>query len=138
MTYDLDTGELRESRRGDLMSRCVPVAASREPVPHPYWDSVLDLVMGGDWELVRYLRQSIGLLLTGDTSEKCFWFWVGNTNAGKTTILTFLDRLLGRFAGKIALRALLKRHEDLAIRHDLAELQGRRLSMPKSSSPVTC
>lgn len=117
------------------MSRCVPVAASYAPVPHPTWDAVLRLVMGDDAEMVGYLRRSLGLLLTGDTREKCFWFWVGNTNAGKTTLLTFMHRLLGEFGGKIALRAFLKRHEDLAIRHDLAELQGRRFVYAEEFKP---
>jgi hypothetical protein len=98
LTYDLRTGELRASRREDLMTRCVPVCASREPIPHPRWDAMLRLVMHDDPELVRYLRHCLGLLLTGDVSEKCFWFWVGETNRGKTTVLEVLAAHPGALA----------------------------------------
>jgi putative DNA primase/helicase len=138
LTYDLapDAPELlRASRREDLMSRCLPVAASREPVAHPTWDAVLDLVMDGDHAMVRYLRQVLGLLLTGDVSEQCFWFWFGKGKNGKSTLATFLHTFLGDYACKLALRALLERREAMAIRHDLAELQGRRLAYTEEFKP---
>jgi putative DNA primase/helicase len=135
LTYDLRTGELRESRREDLLTRCAPVAASRVPVPHPKWDQMLDLVMNGDPEMVRYLRQCLGLLLTGDVSEKCFWFWVGETNRGKTTVLAVLAGLLGDFAYKIPLRAVLSRRNEMTIRHDLAGLRGIRLAYAEEFKP---
>lgn len=131
LTYDLSPRAakvLRPSCREDYMSRCLPVSASAARVAHPRWDAFLNLLMDGDAAMVRYLRQSIGLLLTGDVSEKCFWFGVGDTDTGKTTLLTFLHAFLGGFAYKIPLRALLKRREDMAIRHDLAGLQGARVA----------
>jgi len=128
LTYDLLTGTLRESLREDLMSRCVPVAASREPVPCPKWHAMLRLVMGADPKMVRYLRQSLSLLLTGDVSEKCFWFWVGETDRGKTTVLAVLAALLGDYACNIPLRSLLVLRNNMTIRHDLAELRGARLA----------
>ena len=134
-TYDLRDGTLRESSRDDLMSRCVPVAASREPVPCEVWHAVLRLVMDDDLEMVNYLRRVFWLMLTGDVSEKCFWFFVGKTNAGKTTMLTFLARLLGEFAYKIPLRGLLKRYGDPGIRHDLAGLQGMRFTYAEEFKP---
>ena len=135
LTYDVRDGSLRESRRDDMMSWCMPVAASREPVPHPQWDAMLRLVMDEDAEMVDYLRRVLGLCLTGFTGAKCFWFWVGNTNAGKTTVLRVMEELLGPAAHKVALRAVLKRHEDLAIRHDLAEIQGRRFIYAEEFKP---
>jgi putative DNA primase/helicase len=135
LTYDLETSELRESRHEDLMSHCVPVAASREPVAHPKWDAMLNLVMGGDREMVKYLRQCLGLLLTGDVSEKSFWFWVGETNRGKTTVLAVLAGLLGEFAYKIPLRAVLTRRSEMTIRHDLAGLRGVRLAYAEEFKP---
>ena len=135
LTYDLLTGELRASRREELMTRCVPVCASREPIPHPRWDAMLRLVMHDDPELVRYLRHCLGLLLTGDVSEKCFWFWVGETNRGKTTVLEVLAALLGDFAYKIPLRAVLTRRSEMNIRHDLAGLRGMRMAYAEEFKP---
>jgi putative DNA primase/helicase len=60
LTYDLTTGELRESRRGDYMTTCLPIAASVAPVPHPKWDTVLKLVMADDADMVSYLRFEVG------------------------------------------------------------------------------
>jgi len=135
LTYELPAGRLRESRRDDLMTRCVPVAASREPAPCPKWRAMLGLVMGNDPEMVRYLRQCLGLLLTGDVSEKAFWFWVGETNRGKTTVLAVVAALLGDYAFNIPLRSLLVLRNNMTIRHDLAELRGVRLAFAEEFKP---
>jgi putative DNA primase/helicase len=117
------------------MTHRATVAASADPVPHPRWDALLDLFMGGDPAKIHYLRQMLGLLLTGDVSEKCFWFWVGKTDAGKTTLLELLHELLGDFVYKIPLRALLERREGMVIRHDLAGLRGVRLAYAEEFKP---
>ncbi len=135
LTYDLRDGSLHESRKENMLTYCLPVAAAKIRVPHPRWDAMLNLVMNNDIDLVRYLRQMIALMLTGDVSEQCFWFWFGKGKNGKSTLALFLHHFLGPFATKLALRAILDRATPLTIRHDLAELNGRRLAYTEEFKP---
>ncbi len=135
LTYDLASRQVIRSMPEHRMTRCVPVPALTGPEPHPKWDAVLDLVMGGDAELILYLRRKMGLCLTGYVGEKAFWFWQGPTNAGKTTVLTFLARLLGPFVYCIPLRALLKHRQDTGILHDIAGIRGMRLVYAEEFRP---
>jgi P4 family phage/plasmid primase-like protien len=75
------------------------------------------------------------LCATGYVGEKAFWFWQGKTNAGKTTVLTFLARLLGPFVYSIPLRALLKHRQDTGILHDIAGVNGIRLVYAEEFKP---
>jgi putative DNA primase/helicase len=135
LTYNLETGQVIASLPEHRMSRCVPVPALRGPEPHPKWDAVVRLVMGDDPEMVRYLRQMLGLCATGYVGEKAFWFWQGKTNAGKTMVLTCLARLLGPFVYCIPLRALLKQRQDTGILHDIAGIRGMRLVYAEEFKP---
>jgi P4 family phage/plasmid primase-like protien len=135
LTYDFETGQVITSLPEHRMTRCVPVPAITSPAAHPKWDAMLDLVTGGDAELVRYLRWTMGLFGTGYVGEKSFWFWWGKTNAGKTTVLTLLARLLGPFVYAIPLRALLRHRQDTGILHDIAGLRGVRLAYAEEFRP---
>jgi putative DNA primase/helicase len=135
LTYDFETGTVMPSLPEHRMTRCVPVPAIDGPAAHPKWDAMLDLVTGGDADLVRYLRWTMGLFATGYVGEKSFWFWWGKTNAGKTTVLTLLARLLGDFVYAIPLRALLKHRQDTGILHDIAGLRGVRLAYAEEFRP---
>ncbi len=134
-TYDMASRQVIRSLPEHRMTRCVPVPALSGPEPHPKWDAVLELVTGGDAELIRYLRRMMGLCATGYVGEKAFWFWQGLTNAGKTTVLTFLARLLGPFVFCIPLRALLKHRQDTGILHDIAGIRGMRLVYAEEFKP---
>jgi putative DNA primase/helicase len=117
------------------MSRCVPYPALTQAVPHPIWGGVLRLVMGNDPEMVRYLCQMLSLCLSGYTGDKQFWFWQGGTDHGKTTVLTFMARLLGPFVYSIPLKALLKHRQDTSILHDIAGVRGMRLVYAEEFKP---
>src|SRR5260221_8737979 len=135
LSYDLETGGVVRSLAEHRMTRCAPVPALTRPEPHPKWDAVVARVMCGEAEMVRYLRQLMGLFLTGYVGEKSFWFWRGPTNAGKTTVLTFLARLLGEYVYSIPLRALLKQRQDTGILHDIAGTRGMRLVYAEEFKP---
>lgn len=135
LTYDMEAGKVIQSLPEHRMSRCVPFPALHEPQPHPKWDAVLNLVMGDDPNMVRYLRQLLGLCLTGYVGEKAFWFWHGDTNAGKTTILQFMARLGGPFVYSIPLKAILKMRHDVAILHEIAGIEGMRLVYAEEFKP---
>jgi putative DNA primase/helicase len=136
MTYDLETGQVIESKPAHLMTGCVPWPALKEPGEHPKWDALLNLTMGGDAKMVCYLRTTLGLFTTGYTGEKAIWFWNGEKDAGKTTLLMLLTRLLGPdFVYGIPLRALLKHRQDTGILHDIAGVRGMRLVYAEEFKP---
>jgi P4 family phage/plasmid primase-like protien len=135
LTYDMETGEVITSRPEHRMTRCVPVAAITEPAEHPNWDEMLRLATGSNADQIRYVRWTCGLFTTGYVGEKAFWFWQGQTNTGKTTLLTFLARLLGEFAYTIPLKALLQHRHDPNILHDIAGIRGMRLVYAEEFKP---
>lgn len=134
-TYDMETGQVIASRQDHLMTRCAPVPALRSPEPHPKFDEVVARVMCGESEMITYLLRLMGLFTTGYVGEKSFWFWQGATDAGKTTLLTFLARLLDPFVYNIPLRAVLKHRQDTGILHDIAGTQGMRLVYAEEFKP---
>jgi putative DNA primase/helicase len=91
--------------------------------------------LNGNAEIIAYIRQMLGLCLTGYVGEKSFWFWQGDTDAGKTTLLTILVRLLGPFVYSIPLRAILKHRQDTGILHDIAGVRGMRLVYAEEFKP---
>jgi P4 family phage/plasmid primase-like protien len=135
LTYDLATGEVILSHPAHLMTRCVPVAALTTRKEHPRFTAFVRMVMGDNREMEQYLLWVMSLFLSGYTGEKCFWFWQGGTDHGKTTILTFLQRLLGDdFVCTIPMRALLKKKYD-GILHDVAETRAMRMYYAEEFKP---
>ncbi len=125
-TVDLTTGELRAADRADLMTTMAPV--QYDPAATcPTWDSFLNHIMGGDQDLVDYLRRAVGYSLTGSVEEQCMFFLYGKGANGKTT---FLEALLGILGDNYSLTAppnllMARKHEEHAT--EIAKLHGARL-----------
>jgi putative DNA primase/helicase len=124
-TVDLQSGELREHRREDLLTKVCPVRYD----PHakcPLWKSFLRRVLDGNEALLGYVRRVCGYCLTGDVGEQCLWVLYGKGRNGKSTFLRTLLALLGEY-GCPAPPGLLvaKKHEPHPT--GLATLFGRRL-----------
>jgi putative DNA primase/helicase len=134
-TYDLSTGRVIPSLPEHYMTRAVPVDALTKPAKHPKYDHYLRLLFGDNNDLIAYVEWIIGLSATGYTGEKSFWFWQGDTNAGKTTLLTFIAWLLGAYVYNIPLKALLKMRQDTGILHDIAETEGMRFVYAEEFRP---
>ncbi len=134
-TYDLATGRMLASLPEHYMTRAVPVNALPKAAPHPRYDRYMRLLFGENDDLIAYVEWIIGLSATGYTGEKSFWFWQGETDAGKTTLLTFIEWLLGKFAYSIPLRALLKERRDTGILHDIAGTEGMRFVYAEEFRP---
>ncbi len=95
-TLDLSNGELRPHREANRLTRCLPVAY--DPTAQcPTWLTFLDTVMGGNRRLVAYWQRVFGYILTGYTSEQCFFLLYGNGRNGKTTLLDVALALAGHY-----------------------------------------
>jgi putative DNA primase/helicase len=80
----------------------------------------------GDAELIRYLQQIAGYVLTGATSEHVLFFIYGLGGNGKTVFLNTLTAILSEYAQTAAMDTFTASKYD---RHptDLAMLKGARL-----------
>jgi len=95
-TLDLSSGSLLPHREADRLTRCLPI--SYDPAAQcPTWMAFLDTVMGGNQRLVAYWQRVFGYILTGYTSEQCFFVLYGNGRNGKTTLLDVALALAGHY-----------------------------------------
>lgn len=125
-TIDLQTGELREHSRGDLLVKTSAVEydpAARSEL----WQRFLERITGGDPELERFLARAVGYSLTGHTSEEVLFFCHGPSATGKSTTLEALRAVFGEYGAVADFETFLKRHGDAGVRNDVARLAGARL-----------
>lgn len=83
--------------RETLCTKIVPVRYN-EYAKCPLWDAFLHRAMGGDEDMVDFLRRLAGYSLTGVTNEQALYFFYGEGANGKSTYLSVLRRLLGEYA----------------------------------------
>jgi putative DNA primase/helicase len=93
-TVDLRTGELREAARDDLITRQTLTHFDAQ-AQCPTFERFLGEVLGGDADLVEYVRRCIGYSLTGLTTEQCLFFLHGSGRNGKGTLVELLLEMLG-------------------------------------------
>src|SRR5262249_45136643 len=67
-TLDLRTGEIREHRREDFITKLAPLTFDPE-ADCPLWQKFLHTVFDGNAELIAYLQRLVGYCLTGVTRE---------------------------------------------------------------------
>lgn len=123
---DLRTGQLREARREDLITRQAGVAYD-PTATCPRFVRFMHECMGGDAELVGYLLRWGGYALTGLVREHALAVWHGADGAnGKSTLINLLAHVLGDYHGTAASEVLLASG---AGQHPtgLMDLRGRRL-----------
>jgi putative DNA primase/helicase len=122
-TIDLRTGELREHRREDLITKLAPV----EYGPHataPTWEAFLERVLPGE-ELRAFVQRALGYSATGDTSEQCMFINHGSGANGKSTFQEALSAALGDYAMRTPTEMLLAKRSD-GVPNDVARLKGAR------------
>mgnify|MGYP002345432775 FL=1 len=121
---DLRTGEIREHRRDDLITKWTPVAYD-ERAECPRWLAFLEQIMGSKASLVQFLQRTTGYSLTGVTGERALFFLYGMGANGKSTFLETIKAMLGDYAMRTPTETLLAKH-DGAIPNDVARLKGAR------------
>jgi P4 family phage/plasmid primase-like protien len=125
-TIDLRTGHLRPHRRGDLLTKHIPLNYD----PHatcPQWQAFLWHVMGGPardedgneqvllerheraTRLVEFLQRAVGYSLTGVIREHVLFFLYGKGANGKSTFSETLAELLGDYYQKAPQVLLMQR-----------------------------
>lgn len=123
-TVDLTTGNLRECRREELITK-VAGAAYDADARCPRWEQFIREVTESDDHMQVLLQQAVGYSLTGDTSEQVIFILWGEGANGKSTFLEVIATLLGDYATKTPTETLLVKRFD-AIPNDVARLRGTR------------
>jgi putative DNA primase/helicase len=125
-TIDLKTGQLREHRRDELITKLAPV--KYDPgAKCPRFQEFLLEIMGGNGRLVEFIQRAIGYSLTGSTKEQVMFILHGNGSNGKSTFLDTIMTVLGDYALQTPTETLVKKadgHE--GIPNDVARLKGAR------------
>jgi len=124
-TLDLETGVLREHRRGDLITKLAPITYDPSATC-PQWLKFLDRIFDGDQDLIGYLQRSAGYSLIGRVTEDVILFCYGSGRNGKTVFLHVLFNVLGDY-GWQADPELLLSNKQTPHETRIAELSGKRL-----------
>ena len=125
---DLRTQAFMERTRGHMCMKQAPVAYDPE-AKCPLWEAAMLKWMCGDEELARYLQAALGITLTSDTSDQCFFFLEGGGENGKDTFLSTIQKHVlgdaGGYAKSVGVMSLMDTkwgHSEH--RNDLAALAG--------------
>lgn len=123
---DLRTGELRPFTREDLFTRNTGIVY--EPGYRlEEWDRLLEEWTGGDVELQKYLQHAVGYTLTGSVSEECFFIISGPKQSGKSTFMSAVEAMMGRYADVTPAETFMQRFGREAPREEIVKFAGARL-----------
>jgi putative DNA primase/helicase len=135
-TVDLRTGELREHRKSDLITRTTGIeyefGAQSE-----LWDRVLSEACGGDAELAAYIQAVAGYSLIGVPLERAFFFLHGPPGTAKSTIIDAMHAAMGGYAEGSDSDTWLQKPQVGGNRGDLVRLAGSRLVTASEFKPGT-
>lgn len=125
-TIDLRTGELREHRREDLLTK-MSGAVYEPEARSELWERVLERATRHGAGLSGFLRRAAGYSITGYAHEEVLLFLHGPTNTAKSSIAEALKACFGDYAATADFESFLKRRGDAGIRNDIARLWASRI-----------
>jgi putative DNA primase/helicase len=122
-TIALRTGEMREHRREDLITKIAPVEYHADAAA-PTWEAFLERVLPGE-ELRQFVQRAVGYSATGNTSEQCMFIHHGPGANGKSTFQETVSAALGDYAMRTPTETLLVKRTG-GVPNDVARLKGAR------------
>jgi putative DNA primase/helicase len=127
-TLDLRTGQLREHRREDFITKLVH-HDYRPDAECPVFLAFLERTTANHPGLMGYLQRAFGYSLTGHTIEKAVFLLHGKGDNGKSTLLTAFLKILEEYGVLLQIDTLMARPESNNTQADLADLRGARFVM---------
>lgn len=95
-TIDLRTGELIEHNPSHMNSKIADVSYDPQALC-PRFIRFMASVFPDSPEMIHYMQKVLGYILTGDTSEKCFFIFYGPSgNNGKSVLINVIRHILGK------------------------------------------
>ena len=123
-TVDLRSGEMREHKQDDLITRMANVEYNQK-AECPIWRQFIMEIMDFNTDLIRFVQSAAGWAITGDTSEQTMFILFGTGANGKSTFLNTIMNLLGDYAIATPTETFMRRSGD-QITNDIARLRGTR------------
>lgn len=118
----LNTGVFRKQVQADAVLQKTTVEFDPD-AQCPRWERFIREVVPPEY--VDFLQIAVGYSLTGEISEQCFFYLVGEGGNGKSLFIRVVEKLLGEYAATASFNTFLK-HRDSQPSNDLAELVGKR------------
>jgi len=127
---DLRTGDFRDGRPEDFLTKASPTSWMGIEAPCPTWERTLEQIFGEDLTLVQFLSRALGYGCTGLSREPVLFIFHGRGRNGKTTIVNTLRRVLGPLAGAVDAEMLLlsRGRSSSGAAPELLDLRGLRLA----------
>jgi len=123
-TIDVLSGEFREHRQEDLITKCANV--DYDPAADcPQWKQFIREIMNYKTDIITFLQTAAGWAMTGDNSEQVMFILFGSGANGKTTFLNTLMYILGDYALATPTETFMKKSGDQNT-NDIARLRGTR------------
>jgi putative DNA primase/helicase len=137
-TVDLRTGELRDHRPHDLLTKMAGAA----PLPDwrgncPVFTSYISRSCRDDGELISFLQRLCGYFLTGSIKDQIVAFVQGPGATGKSIFWNMLMGILADYARRMPTEMLMDSGPSERHPTDLAGLKGCRLAVA-SEVPSSC
>jgi putative DNA primase/helicase len=123
-TIDLRTGEIREQKQEDFITRIANVEHDQN-AQCPVWKQFIMEIMDFNTDLIRFIQTAAGWAITGDTSEQSMFILFGTGANGKSTFLNTIMNLLGDYAIATPTETFMRKTGE-QISNDLARLRGTR------------
>jgi putative DNA primase/helicase len=121
---NLRTGELREHRREDLITKLAPVEYDTH-ADAPRFVRFLAEIFRGDQGVISFVRRFAGYALTGSTEERVFAILYGRGKNGKTTLIELLRDVMGDYAQNTDAETILQK-DYRGVGNEVAALCGAR------------
>ncbi len=123
-TLDLKTGQLRDFKRSDFITRILPYDYDAT-AKCERWLRFLEEVLEPDE--IPWVQRIAGYSLTGDASAQMFMFLSGVGRNGKGILLQTLLKVLGSYGQSLPPNSIMAKYGDAGIPNDIAMLKGARL-----------
>lgn len=94
---NLKTGIVSERLKEHYFSFECPVILDNEKSRIDKVDDFMLKICNKDNNLKNFLQVALGYMITGHTSEQCFFIWWGNGSNGKSTLIRILNKILNVF-----------------------------------------
>lgn len=123
-TINLKTGKLQPHRREDLITNLAPFEYNPD-AECPRWNTFLKQMIPSD-SVRGWWKRFLGYCMTGDVSEQCWAFALGDGSNGKNVIADLFMRMFGDYA-RVAPPDLLTLKNNEPHPTQIACLSGKRL-----------
>lgn len=123
-TINLNTGELMDFNRMDLITKLIPVDYKRKATCE-LWEGFLNLIFNNNQEVIKFIQRAVGYSLTASIKEQCIFICHGSGSNGKSTFMDTIQELLSDYARTSSIKTFLDKKDD-STSNDLARLAGCR------------